>query len=186
MRARGRTILMAMALSASASAQASEAGERAYYRGDYGRAASLLLADARAGQAVAQSFLGYQYQYGLGVPKSYEEAARWYRCAAEQGEPTAQFMLGQLYDRGQGVVEEPVEAEKWLDLAAAHAPHDRRAHWEAMRDIIGAKMTLDELNEARRRAVAWVPTYDCQADSEAETLNLPTHKYRRREADGKW
>ena len=184
MRVGVQTILTIAALSAATSAYATDAGERAYYRGDYVRAASLLLPEARAGRAVAQSFLGYQYQYGLGVPKSYEEAAHWYRCAAEQGEPTAQFMLGQLYDRGQGVAEEPVEAEKWLDLAAAHAPRDRREHWETMRDMIGSKMTLDELREARRRAIAWVPSFDCLARSEIETLQLPTHKYRRREADG--
>ena len=172
-----------IALSAASSAYATSAGERAYYRGDYVRAASLLLVEANAGRAIAQSFLGYEYQYGLGVPKSYEEAARWYLCAARQGEPTAQFMLGQLYDRAEGVREDPIEAEKWLDLAAAHAPRDRREHWESMRDTIGGKMTLDELTEARRRAVAWFPTYDCLLRSEVETLVLPTHKNRRREAD---
>lgn len=179
-----RTLLTVIAMSAASAAYATGAGERAYYRGDYARAAPLLLAEANAGRAVAQSFLGYEYQYGLGVPKSYEEAARWYLCAARQGEPTAQFMLGQLYDRGEGVHEDPVEAGKWLDLAAAHAPRDRREHWASMRDIIGAKMTLDELAEARRRAVAWFPTYECAIRSEVETLVLPTHKYRRREADG--
>ena len=150
-----RVYLTAIALIAAPSAHAMDAGEQAYYRGDYSRSASLLLAEANAGRAIAQSFLGYQFQYGLGVPKSYEEAAHWYLCAAEQGEPTAQFFLGQLYDRGQGVREDPVEAEKWLDLAAAHAPRDRREYWASMRDIIGGKMTLDELAEARRRAVAW-------------------------------
>jgi len=179
-----RALPMIAALGAALPAQAQSAGERAYYRGDYVRAASLLMSEARAGRATAQSFLGYEYEYGLGVPKSYDEAARWYRCAAEQGEPTAQFRLGQLYDRGQGVHEDPVEAEKWLDLAAAHAPGDRREYWATMRDIIGAKMTLDELREARRLAVAWVPGYGCEARSEIDTLQLPTHKYRRREADG--
>jgi hypothetical protein len=184
MRLGWRAVLVTVAAVDATSALALDAGERAYYRGDYLRAASLFLAEAEAGRAQAQSFLGYQYQYGLGVPKSYEEAARWYRCAAEQGEPTAQFMLGQLYDRGQGVAEEPVEAEKWVDLAAAHAPRDKRDYWETMRDTIGGKMTLDELKEARRRAVAFVPSYDCLARSQVETLQLPTHKNRRREADG--
>ena len=73
------------------------------------------------------------------------------------GEPTAQFFLGLLYDRGQGVAENPLEAEKWLDLAAAHAPSAKREYWAVMRDEIGAKMTRDELAEARRRASAWLP-----------------------------
>jgi TPR repeat protein len=177
-------VLTALAVNAAAPARATDAGERAYYRGDYVRAAPLLIAEANAGRAISQSFLAYEYQYGLGVPKSYEEAARWYLCAARQGEPTAQFMLGQLYDRGEGVREDPVEAGKWMDLAAAHAPPDRREYWASMRDIIGGKMTLDELAESRRRAVAWFPTYECAARSQEETLILPTHKNRRREADG--
>jgi TPR repeat protein len=149
--------LTGVVVGATTPAHAAGAGERAYYLGNYERAAYLLLPQANSGVAVAQSFLGYQYQYGLGVPKSYEEAARWFHRAAEQGEPTAQFFLGLLYDRGQGVAENPVEAEKWLDLAAARAPKPKREYWATMRDTIAGKMTLDELAEARRRAIAWYP-----------------------------
>jgi hypothetical protein len=173
-----------LALSLPAAATAGDAGRRAYARGQYDLSARLLLREAARGHAIAQAYLGYQYQYGLGVPKSYEEAARWYFCAAEQGEPSAQFFLGQLYDRGQGVPEDPVEAEKWLDLAAAHAPPDRRDYWATMRDAIGSKMTLDELAQGRRRAVAWYPSFACHARSETEVLHLPTKKYRRSEQDG--
>jgi len=136
---------------------AAGAGERAYFHGDYARAARLLALEADAGHPIAQSFLGYQFQYGLGVPKSFEEAARWFHRAAEQGEPTAQFFLGLLYDRGQGVAENPVEAEKWLELAAARAPKPKREYWTTMRETVAGKMTSDELAEARRRAVAWYP-----------------------------
>lgn len=155
MRALWRNVIALAAAGSATAALASGPGERAYLRADYGRALPLLLAEAHAGRPVAQTCLGYQYQNGLGAPKSYEEAAHWYHRAAEQGEPTAQFFLGLLYDRGQGVAEDPVEAEKWLDLAAAAAPRAKREYWATMRDEIGAKMTLDELAEARRRAVAW-------------------------------
>ena len=151
----------AAALALPAAASASDPGMRAYARGQYQVSAHLLLREAEQGRAVAQAYLGYQYQYGLGLPKNYVEAARWYFCAAEQGEPSAQFFLGQLYDRGQGVPEDPVEAAKWLDLAAAQAPGDRREYWATMRDEIDGKMTLDELAEGRRRAVAWAPSYAC-------------------------
>jgi TPR repeat protein len=149
--------LLCLAAGEPTAADVAGAGERAYYQGDYSRAASLLIADANDGKAIAQSFLGYQYLYGLGVPKSYEEAARWLRRAATQGEPSAQFFLGLLYDRGQGVAEDPVEAEMWLDLAAAQAPSRKREYWGSMRDAIAGKMTIDEVTEARRRAVAWFP-----------------------------
>jgi TPR repeat protein len=169
--------LLALSLPAAAPARAIEAAERAYMHGQYVVSARLFLSEAKSGRALAQTHLGYQYQYGLGVPQSYEEAARWYACAAEQGEPNAQFYLGQLFDRGQGVGEDPVEAGKWLDLAAAHAPAGRGEYWRTMRDEIGAKMTLDELAEARRRAVAWRPSFACEAPSESEALQLPTKKY---------
>jgi uncharacterized protein len=182
MRAIVGAVLVALNLTTAASAN--DAAQAAYAHRRYELSATLFLREAEHGRAVAQAFLGYQYQYGLGVPKSYEEAARWYRCAAEQGEPSAQFFLGQLYDRGQGVAEDPVEAEKWLDLAAAHAPSDRRDYWETMRDTIGGKMTLDELADARRRAVAWFPSFACDGRSETEALHLPTQKYRRSEPDG--
>jgi TPR repeat protein len=175
--------LISLLLATTSSASPRGGAERAYARGEYELSARLFVSEAERGRATAQAYLGYQYQYGLGVPKSYEEAAIWYICAAEQGEPSAQFFLGQLYDRGQGVPEDPVEAEKWLDLAAAHAPRAKQDYWATMRDIVGGKMTLDELTEARRRAVAWFPSYDCPARSETEILHLPTHKYSRREAD---
>jgi hypothetical protein len=184
MRAIFSLVVYLVAIVCSARAQAADAGERAFYRGDYTHAAALLLPQAISGHAIAQSVLGYQYQYGLGVPKSYEQAARWYICAAEQGEPAAQFFLGQLYDRGLGVREDPVEAGKWLDLATAHAPQGKRDYWETMRETIAGKMTLDEWREAQRRAVAWFPNDICQMRSEIDLLHLPTKKYRGSEPYG--
>jgi hypothetical protein len=93
---------------------------RAFARHDYVRAASLLLVEADRGSPVAQTYLGYLYQYGLGVPRDYVVAASWLHQAAEQGEPTGQFLLGLLFDKGYGVPQDWVEAEIWLNLAAAH------------------------------------------------------------------
>jgi TPR repeat protein len=136
---------------------AGDLGKHTFYRGEYAKSHEQLLVEAGTGRAAAQSFVGYQYQYGLGSPQSFDEAARWFLRAATQGEPSAQFFLGLLYDRGQGVKEDPVEAEKWLSLAASHASVDKQEYWAAMRDLIGFKMTKDELSEARRRAEAWFP-----------------------------
>ena len=113
----GALVVMSVLLTA-APAWASDLAERAYARGDYVLSAELLLPEARRGYATAQSILGYQYQNGMGVPKSEEEAARWFRRAAQQGEPNVQFFFGLLYDRGQGVPEDPVTgsahcAQRW-------------------------------------------------------------------------
>ena len=40
---------------------------------------------AEAGDAEAQSYLGYAYSNREGVPKDLKEAVKWYRKAAEQG-----------------------------------------------------------------------------------------------------
>lgn len=160
MRAVVGAFLLIIGILAAAPAQARDAAERAYARGQYALSAELFLREAQRGRALAQTFLAYQYQKGWGVPKSYEEAANWFQRAAEQGEPTAQFFLALLYDRGQGVVEDPIEASKWLNLAASHAPRGRREYWRIMRDEVDGKLTLDELTEARRRAVAWQPIFE--------------------------
>jgi TPR repeat protein len=140
-----------------ARADSMAAGERAYTRHDYARSAQFLLPEARRGAPKAQTYLGFMYENGFGVPQDYVEAAKWLRLAADQGAPTAQFLLGQLYDRGLGVKRDFVEAEVWLELAAANAEPARRDYWADMRDAVAGKLTQAELAEAQRRSAQWAP-----------------------------
>jgi TPR repeat protein len=132
-------------------------GERAFARHDYARAAELLLPEAEMGDAVAQTYIGYMYRDGLGVPRDYEVAASWLNQAAQQGEPTAQFFLGLLFDKGFGVPQDWVQAEVWLNLAASRASDKERDYWRRVRDSVAAKLTLNQLAEAQQRAFAWTP-----------------------------
>jgi uncharacterized protein len=151
-------VLAAICLASGANADALSASKRAFARHDYVRAASLLLLEAERGSPVAQTYLGYMYQYGLGVPRDYVLAASWLHQAAEQGEPTGQFLLGLLFDKGYGVPQDWVEAEVWLDLAASQASGTRQQdYWARVRDAVAQKLTLDQLAEAQRRASAWAP-----------------------------
>ena len=150
-------LLAAMGCAAGAKADALTAGERAYARHDYVRAAPLLLFEAERGSPVAQTYLGYMYQNGLGVPRNYPVAASWLHRAAEQGAPTAQFLLGLLFDKGYGVPQDWVQAEVWLNLAASQASGRQRDYWARIRDAVAQKLTLDQLAEARLRAYAWAP-----------------------------
>jgi TPR repeat protein len=130
-------------------------GVAAMARQDYVAAAAILAPIAQRGNPQAQSYLGYLYEMGRGVPQDYTQAALWYRRAAEQGHSGAQFELGLLYDRGQGVPQDVVEAEKWLILATAGSSRvvsDDRAR---IRDAVRTKMTRGELAQARARALAW-------------------------------
>ena len=158
----GRRLVFALALAplglvAVANAGALTSGERAFLRHDYVRAAPLLAAEAERGSPVAQTYLGYMYQYGLGVPKDYVLATSWLHQAAQQGEPTGQFLLGLLFDKGFGVPQDWVAAEVWLNLAAAHAGGRQQEYFGRVRDGVAQKLTLDQLAEAQRLAAAWAP-----------------------------
>jgi uncharacterized protein len=158
--ARGLASALTMAtlcFASGAKADALSAGTRAFVRHDYVRAASLLLAEAERGSPAAQTYLGYMYQYGLGVPQDYVVATSWLHQAAEQGEPTGQFLLGLLFDKGFGVPQDWVEAEIWLSLAVAHAEAKQQEYYARVRDAIAQKLTLNQLAEAQRRASAWTP-----------------------------
>ena len=157
---RGRApalVLVMLFLACSAKADTLSAGMRAYESHDYVRAAPLLLVEAERGRPIAQTYIGYMYQNGLGVPRDYVVAASWLNKAAQHGEPTAQFLLGLLFDKGYGVPQDWVQAEVWLNLAASQASAKQRDYWARVRDAVAQKLTLDQLAEAQRRAVAWAP-----------------------------
>ena len=111
---------------------------------------------ANQGNAVAQYNVGASFAEGTGIAKSYTDAAKWFRRAADQGVAFAQLNLGLLYAAGRGVPQDNVEAFKWLELAfrglPAGGPRMDVAH--AMQDV-AAKMTTEEIDEARQRERAW-------------------------------
>jgi TPR repeat protein len=72
------------------------------------------------GDAAAQSWLGFMYKSGQGVPQDYAEATRWFRKAADQGHVEAQTQLGFIYWIGNhGVPKDLVRAHTWFSRAAA-------------------------------------------------------------------
>ena len=150
-------LLSALPISAS---KAFGDGVGEYARGDYPRAARLLQIEADRGRPLSQTYLGFMYQTGRGVPQNFELAALWYRRAAEHGVPAAQYLLAMLYDKGFGVPQDWVEAEVWLDLAAAAGNARDRGFWSTMRDNVAMKLTLDERALAQQRAALWRPGLD--------------------------
>ena len=102
-------------------------GIRAFAAHDYITAARIFTDLAPLGDARAQTYLGYMFANGKGVPQNYMVAAGWYRCASQQGFPAAQYMLGLMYDKGQGVPQDYVIAYALLDLAVAGAGPRARA-----------------------------------------------------------
>ena len=92
--------------------------EQLYNSEQYQQAFPVCRKAAEQGDATAQSFLGWMYAKGQGVPQDYGEAVRWARKAAEQGDAKAQLLLGVMYAQGQGVPQDYAEAVKWYRKAA--------------------------------------------------------------------
>ena len=141
-----------------AEAQSFRQGVSAFNRQDYVSASRVFIPLAEQGVPAAQSYLGFMFETGRGVPQNYTEAAMWYRRAAQQGDGRAQYSLGLLYDRGQGVPRDIVEASKWLNLSAAAAPRRAREARVRIRDAVTSKMTRGEIARARLRALEWAPS----------------------------
>src|SRR3954468_6673018 len=153
----------AMALLAAAGDFAEAAsfrqGVAAFNRQEYLLASQNFFPLAEQGDPAAQTYLGFMFETGRGLPQNYTEAAIWYRRAAEQGDSLAQYSLGLLYDRGHGVPQDIVEASKWLNLSTAGAPARAREARARIRDAVTTKMTRGEIAQARLRALEWVPTH---------------------------
>jgi localization factor PodJL len=86
-----------------------------------------LRAAALAGDAAADYEVAIRFDEGRGVPKSDDEAARWFERAAKQGLTLAQFRLGTLYEKGVGVKKDLVAARD-LYLAAANKGNAKAMH----------------------------------------------------------
>jgi hypothetical protein len=90
------------------------------------------------------------YEDGLGVPKDYPQAARWYRSAAEQGDLNGQYDLATLYAAGRGIPLDYESAYVWFSLAASsgHAPSARQLK------NLSKLMTPRQIQEAEAKLAA--------------------------------
>ena len=126
-------------------------GTRAFSAHDYVTAARIFTDLAPQGDARAQTYLGYMFANGKGVPQNYMVAAGWYRCASQLGFPPAQYMLGLMYDKGQGVPQDYVIAYALLNRAVAGAGPERD-RWVLIRDAVASKLSLIERLRAQQLA----------------------------------
>jgi uncharacterized protein len=109
---------------------------------------------AATGDPAAQFNLGERYHDGLGVPRDYEEALKWFLRSAEQGHAKARLNAGMMLFLGRGSAPDGAEAVKWLVLADEGGEAKARAALETM-----SKRLAPEVVEAgRRRAIAYKRT----------------------------
>lgn len=128
---------------------------------DYAKAANIFTDLAAQRNPLAQTYLGYMYANGKGVPQNFIVAAAWYRCASQQGVADAQYMLGLMYDKAQGVPQDYVKAYALVNLAVAKADPARRYAWANVRDAIASKLSLAERTMAQQLSFEGVPETGC-------------------------
>jgi hypothetical protein len=108
-------LLLLVVRPAAADFAAAEAAEQ---RGDFSEAHQACKADAEAGDAGCQNYLGVLSELGRGTAQDPAEAVRLFRLAALQGLAAAQYNLGRHYAAGLGIRKSQIEAARWYRLAA--------------------------------------------------------------------
>jgi TPR repeat protein len=140
---------------ADAADAAFRSGLTAFNEGSYARAEAAWTPLARAGDARAQTGLGFMYYSGRGVPRDSARAAEFFQRAAEQSEPTAQLFLAQMYFKADGVPMNAPLALMWVELALAGG----QVEAFELRGIIMQSITAAERDEAWRLFARWRETH---------------------------
>jgi len=149
-----------LGLASPAAAESFRDGIAAFAAHNYTRAAQIFSDLAANGDARAQTYLGFMFANGKGVPQNFVVAAGWYRCAVEQNFASAEYLLGLQYDKGQGVPQDYVVAYALLNLAVAGAGRERD-YWVKIRDAVASKLSLAQRLESQHLAFLGPPQQPC-------------------------
>ncbi len=151
--------ILAIALSfASISALADyDEGLRAYRIRDYTTAIREFKIAGERGNTEAQYYLGNMFVRGMGVNQSDKEAMRWFSAAADQGHPASQFNVGLMLMEGRGQRKDLEKAYYWFVLAANGNAPDIAGLAAKNRDVIKARLTPQQLEDADALVKIWRP-----------------------------
>jgi cell division septation protein DedD len=121
--------------------------------------ANRYLQAAQSGSDDAQFYLAALYSAGVGVPRSDEEAFRWFWRAAEQGHSHAMLILGGLYAIGRGVPKDNIKAYKWAYIVGAGSRVEEFQNGSRqLMGLLETRMTPDDVNRAKSDAGQWRST----------------------------
>jgi Sel1 repeat-containing protein len=120
--------------------------------------ASRYLRSAQSGDDEAQFYIAALYSAGVGVPRSDEEAFRWFSRAADQGHAHSMLILAGLYAVGRGVQKNNINAYKWAYIVngASRIDEFRNGSGQLM-GVLEPRMSPEEVNYARSEAGRWRP-----------------------------
>ena len=94
----------------------------------------------------------------LHAQTSGEVRAQELRVQADQGDAVAEYTLALMYADGDGVERNDVEALALFIRAVSHAFGEDYDVYAEQRDALTARMTGEDVAEARRIASEWEPT----------------------------
>ena len=95
-----------------------EEADRLCENEEYARAFDLDSKAAEAGNARAQTHMGWYYENGCGAPQDYNRAFEWYSMAAKQNFAPAQYCIGTCFEEGIGTTVDLTKAIEYYTLAA--------------------------------------------------------------------
>lgn len=140
--------------------------------------ANRYLQAAQSGSDDAQFYLAALYSAGVGVPRSDEEAFRWFSRAAEQGHSHAMLILAGLYAVGRGAPKDNIKAYKWAYIVGAGSRVEEfRNGARQLTSLLESRMTPDDVNMAKSDAGRWratASTGPAQTTAPAPTVAAPT------------
>jgi hypothetical protein len=111
---------------------------------------------AQTGDDNAQFYVGALYSAGVGLPRSDEEAFRWFSRAADQGHSHAMLILGGLYAIGRGAPKDYISAYKYAYIVGSATKVDEfRNGSRQLMGVLEPKMTADQISRAKGDASQW-------------------------------
>jgi TPR repeat protein len=115
--------IIGMLMSAITAQADIDAGKEAYFMGDYERAIEAFMPDAETGNTYAQIKIGFMYENGWGVEKSYVSAVNWYQRAIDGKDPEGSVAMAKLHAYGRGLPRDYSRVEALILDAAEKGYH---------------------------------------------------------------
>jgi len=108
---------------------------------------------AEAGDVDAQYDLARRFESGNGLPRSHQEAGKWYLAAAERGHGFAGYKLAFQYFRGRGIAKgkDLVQAHFWFSVSAERGVGDAQ-QW---RERLEEKLSKRQLAQSEEKLAEW-------------------------------
>jgi hypothetical protein len=147
-------IILACLVAMPTVAQDFEKGLAAAMGGDYAAAVKQWRPLAAKGHAKAQSYLGFMYLQGRGVPQDHAQALKWYKKAAAQGDARALIYLRKR--KGQGASQTKGLAVLWLSLSSIK----RSKNGPTAQDVVAKSIKPAEPAKDRKKAKVRQGLYD--------------------------